>query len=105
MVKQLQELHGPSTDVPPPYTSAFKDWRVDPYGGGYHSWKAGGRVWEVMPYIRHPHPDKSVHIVGEAYSDEQGWVEGAFLTAEHVMRDKFNLRCPDWLDGDNYLGW
>ncbi|HKK76664.1 MAG TPA: FAD-dependent oxidoreductase [Saprospiraceae bacterium] len=105
VMKQVRELHGPSVEVPEPYTSAFKDWTDDPYGGGYHAWKDSYKVWEVMPYIRQPYSEERVFITGEAYSDQQGWVEGAFCVAEHVMREKFDLKCPDWLNKDYYLGW
>ncbi|MDN3670497.1 FAD-dependent oxidoreductase [Echinicola jeungdonensis] len=105
VIKQVRDLHGPSISVPDPYTSAFKDWTLDPYGGGYHAWKNHYKVWEIMPYIRQPHEEERVFITGEAYSDQQGWVEGAFCVAEHVMREKYNLACPDWLNEDYYLGW
>jgi glycine/D-amino acid oxidase-like deaminating enzyme len=105
VIKQVRELHGPKITVPEPYTSAFKDWTADPYGGGYHAWKSNLKVWEVMPYIRQPYEEERIFITGEAYSDQQGWVEGAFCVAEHVMREKYGLTCPEWLDEDYYLGW
>ncbi|WP_460541233.1 FAD-dependent oxidoreductase [Echinicola sediminis] len=105
VMQQVKELHGPSIVIPKPYTSAFKDWTADPYGGGYHAWKNSYKVWEIMPFIRQPHQEERVFITGEAYSDQQGWVEGAFCVAEHVMREKYGLACPDWLDDTYYLGW
>lgn len=105
VMSQVREVHGPSIVVPEPYTSGFKDWTADPYGGGYHAWRSGYKVWEVMPYIRKPLHDEDVFITGEAYSDQQGWVEGAICVAERVMRDFFGLSCPDWLDPHYYLGW
>jgi glycine/D-amino acid oxidase-like deaminating enzyme/monoamine oxidase len=105
IMNQVRELHGPAITVPEPYTSAYKDWSKDPYGGGYHAWKNGYKVWEVMPYIRQPMKEERIFIMGEAYSDQQGWVEGAFCAAEHILREKYRLVCPDWLDKDYYLGW
>ncbi len=105
VMKQVRELHGEAIEVPAPYTSAYKDWSKDPYGGGYHAWKSDCKVWEVMPYIRQPYEDERIFIAGEAYSDQQGWVEGAFCVTEHIMREKYGLECPDWLDQDYYLGW
>ncbi|MFT6709512.1 MAG: hypothetical protein ACJATF_004379 [Flavobacteriales bacterium] len=55
--------------------------------------------------MRQPQKDERIFIVGEAYSDQQGWVEGAFCVTEHIMREKYGLECPDWLDKDYYLGW
>jgi hypothetical protein len=36
------------------------------------------------------------YICGEAYSTGQTWVEGAFQTAELVLR-KFDIPDPKWL--------
>ncbi len=105
VMNQVRELDGPSIEVPEPYTSAFKDWTADPYGGGYHAWKAGYKVWKVMPYLRQPMVEERIYLAGEAYSDQQGWVEGAFCVTEHIMREKYGLVCPDWLDKKYYLGW
>ncbi|MEM7369065.1 MAG: FAD-dependent oxidoreductase [Bacteroidota bacterium] len=105
VMSQVRELHGPSITIPDPYTSAYKDWTEDPFGGGYHAWKGGYEVWEVMPYMRQPYQEERIFIVGEAYSDQQGWVEGAFCVTEHVMREKYDLVCPDWLSKSYYLGW
>jgi hypothetical protein len=105
VMSQVRELHGPSIEIPEPYTSAFKDWTEAPFGGGYHAWKAGYKVWEVMPAIRHPFENERIFVTGSAYSDQQGWVEGALCVAEHVMREQYGLECPDWLDKDYYLGW
>lgn len=105
VMSQVRELHGSSIEVPEPYTSAFKDWTEAPFGGGYHAWKAGYKVWEVMPAIRHPFEKERIFVTGSAYSDQQGWVEGALCVAEHVMREQYGLECPDWLDKDYYLGW
>jgi hypothetical protein len=35
-----------------------------------------------MPYMRKPLKSEQIHNIGEAYSDQQGWVEGAFCEAE-----------------------
>jgi hypothetical protein len=42
---------------------------------------------------------------GEAYSDHQGWVEGALYVAERMLEEHFNLERPSWLDPSYYLGW
>lgn len=105
VMKQVRELHGPNVDIPEPYTSAFHDWTHDPYGGGYHAWKSNYQVWNVMPYVRQPKEKERIFIVGEAYSDQQGWIEGALCVAEHVMQEKYSLMWPDWLSKDYYIGW
>ena len=37
---QLREMHA-QVSLPCPYTAIFHDWTYDPYGGGWHEWKAG----------------------------------------------------------------
>lgn len=105
LMNQLRELHGPDVTIPDPYVTWFKDWTDDPFGAGYHAWKAGFSVKDVMPYMRKPLVDESIHIIGEAYSDQQGWVEGAFCVAELMLQDYFGLSRPYWLSPDYYLGW
>ena len=104
---QVCELHGCEPgSIPAPYITYFKDWSVDPYGGGYHAWRAGVDVAATMRYMRRPDRDEFVHICGEAYSDQQGWVEGAFCVAENMLQDWFGLAWPtQWLRKDYYIGW
>ncbi|MBR9920898.1 MAG: FAD-dependent oxidoreductase [Bacteroidetes bacterium] len=101
---QLRELHG-REDIPSPYVTWYKDWSEDPYGGGYHAWKANYNIQEVMKYMRNPNKKEHIYICGEAYSDQQGWVEGAFCVAERMLEEHFDLNRPKWLDSDYYLGW
>lgn len=103
-MQQVRELHGRAS-IPDPYVTWFMDWSQDPFGGGYHGWNAGVSVKHVMPYMRQPLPEEAVHIVGEAYSDQQGWVEGAFCVAEKMLQDHFGMVWPKWLDPKYYLGW
>lgn len=105
LMNQLRELHGQEVNIPEPYVTYFKDWTDDPFGAGYHAWKAGFSVKNVMPYMRKPVADEQIHICGEAYSDQQGWVEGAFCEAEKMLQEYFGLKRPIWLSPDYYLGW
>ena len=94
--RQLRELH----DVrytPTPYAAAYMDWGVDPYGGGVNFWNIHARSPEVIPRMTQPVPPLPVYVCGEAYSNGQGWVEGALETAELVLQDHFGLAQPDWL--------
>ena len=105
-IAQLREMHGPQQVIPDPYVTYFKNWTEDPYGGGYHAWKAGVDVQKVMQYMRQPDPAESIHICGEAYSDQQGWVEGALCEAEKMLQGpSFKLSWPSWLPTTYYLGW
>jgi lysine 2-monooxygenase len=96
---QVAEVHAlPSID--PPYSAVYHTWNEDPYGGGWHEWKADYRLDEVMCRMRKPVESEDVYIVGEAYSYGQGWVEGALDTAESMVEDFFGLKRPSWLDKD-----
>ena len=105
VMKQLREVHGAEVQIPEPYVTYFKDWTEDPFGAGYHAWKAGTSVKDVMPYMRQPDPKERIHICGEAYSDQQGWVEGAFCEAEKMLDVHFHMNRPKWLAKDYYMGW
>lgn len=87
IARQLQQMHG--LDYTPLVKSAaFRDWGEDPYGGGWNSWNIGVKSWEVRDQITNPIAGTPLYICGEAYSDGQGWVEGALQTAE-IMLGKF----------------
>lgn len=95
--QQILRVHS-LVDVELPYTAVYHDWSADPYGGGWHQWKAGYRYNLLMPKIRQPVASERVFICGEAYSSNQGWVEGSLQTAEHVLREYFDLPWPEYLD-------
>jgi len=102
-LSQLQELHGLNS-IPKPFATMFANWDDDPFGGGYHAWKARYNVGEVMKYMRKPKINEEIHICGEAYSDQQGWIEGAFCVAEKMLQEEFGMAHPEWLNKDYYLG-
>lgn len=104
LMNQIRELHGDST-IPDPYVTWFRDWTDDPYGAGYHAWKAGYNVKYVMEFMRKPMEAENIHICGEAYSDQQGWVEGAFCVAELMLQQYFGLERPEWIPQSYYMGW
>lgn len=92
-------------DHPDMFLAAYKDWSVDPFGGGWNFWAPLVNVEQVMEQIRQPFAGESVYIVGEAYSGAQGWVEGALTTAEKVLRDYFHLTKAAWQPNNYYLGY
>ncbi|SFD99319.1 Monoamine oxidase [Chitinophaga sp. CF118] len=84
VARQLKQMH--DLDYTPMVKSAaFRDWGEDPYGGGWNSWNIGVKSWEVRDKIVHPIEDCPLYICGEAYSDAQGWVEGALQTADIML--------------------
>lgn len=60
--------------------------------------------WIIIPRIRHPIPDVNLYICGEAYSSNQGWIEGAVNTAEKLLQDHFNLPRASWIKPTYDLG-
>jgi monoamine oxidase len=99
---QLAPMHDP-VEIPKPYWASFKDWTTD-YGGGWHFWNPGLAVGDYIGQVRHPVSDAPVYICGEAYANEQGWVEGTLKSAEHVLQEHFGLKWPAWLPAEYYLG-
>lgn len=97
--QQVTTLHN-QQQLPPPYSAVYQEWGDDPYGGGWHEWKANYRLDQIMCRMRHPIADQQIYIVGEAYSYEQGWVEGALNTAESMLEQFFGLSKPAWLLSD-----
>jgi monoamine oxidase len=96
--RQLTLVHGLSF-TPVVQSASFKDWGDDPFGGGWNSWNIGVKSWEVKRAIVQPAGDKvPLYICGEAYSDAQGWVEGALQTAERMLA---KLGVPSLADEDS----
>lgn len=99
--RQVAEVHA-LPELPMPYSAVYHSWNDDPYGGGWHEWKANYRLDEVMCRMRKPVPAHDIHIVGEAYSYGQGWVEGSLTTAESTLQDFFGLKPTTWLTPHDY---
>ena len=98
----LAEMHQLSP-LPEPSLPLVKDWAEDPYGGGWHFWRPGINVAVTLPLVRQPIESMPVYICGESYTNQQGWVEGALTSAEHVLQKYFKLRTPAWLQPQNYF--
>jgi hypothetical protein len=99
--RQLAEMHfGPNADysyVPEPLEAAYMDWSLPPFRAGYHAWAAHYDIADVQQKIRKPSQlldgrDNNIFIVGECYSNDQAWVEGAYCTAESVLNDFFGVK-------------
>lgn len=67
----------------------IRDWGKEPYGGAVHVWKPRARPAEVAAAFKAFALDGSrvpnVHICGDAYSDFQGFMEGALRSALNVL--------------------
>jgi lysine 2-monooxygenase len=102
--RQLQVLLQISTPLPKPVWIGYMDWSKDPFGAAWHEWLPGIDVLQAIPDMRHPFADLPIFVCGEAYSWFQGWIEGALMSAEHVIEDYFSLPRPNWLPVDYDLG-
>ncbi|MEP1779861.1 FAD-dependent oxidoreductase [Reichenbachiella sp.] len=98
--KQIVMLHDRMADydgLPLPYYVHFEDWSKDPWGAGWHSWRSGFAKSEQIPRIRKPLDNENVFIIGECYSNVQGWVQGALNAAEAMLQCNFGLPWASWL--------
>ncbi|KJR39134.1 amine oxidoreductase [Vibrio navarrensis] len=103
--RQVEALHD-QKNLQMPYSAIYQQWGDDPYGGGWHEWKANYRLDEIICRMRHPVKEQKIYIIGEAYSYEQGWVEGALNTAESTLAEFFTLPTPNWVVAHkNYNEW
>jgi monoamine oxidase len=51
-----------------------------------------------------PMQGANLYVCGEAYSNMQGWVQGALNSAELMLEENFNLSRPAWLPPSYDLG-
>jgi monoamine oxidase len=67
----------------------IRHWGTEPYGAACHLWKPGVKSWTVQERVAafplERNGPANVHICGEAFSDYQGFIEGALRTAHEVM--------------------
>jgi monoamine oxidase len=96
--RQILAMHN-AKDTPDrkPYSAAYRDWRDNPYGGGANFWRQHVNSRKVSRRIVQPMSGRPVYICGEAYSHEQGWVEGALMTAEDLLQNHLGLQPPAFL--------
>ncbi|MGD9617643.1 MAG: M28 family peptidase [Alphaproteobacteria bacterium] len=100
---QLREMHGlgnvtsrEGAQIVAPYYAVFRDWSQEPFGGGWHFWKIGENAEQVSRYMQKPFDNVPLYLCGEAWSRQQGWVEGALETADGVLERQLLLpRHPD----------
>jgi monoamine oxidase len=103
--RQLRTLLGAAEDPPAPVWLGFADWSRDPFGGGWHEWRPGIDVLSFIPRMRQPFGDDTrLYVCGEAFSFFQGWIEGALMSAERLLEDRFHLARPGWIPQKYPLG-
>lgn len=66
----------------------IRDWSCAPYGAGNHCWRPGVKSWEVQEKFKAfslNNGEKNIHIIGEAYSDYTGFIEGAINASDWAL--------------------
>ena len=69
---------------------------------GVHFWKAGVKWWESYQDALEPVKGGNLHLIGEVFSHNQGWAEGALETAEHLVQEVMEMGAPTWLNETDY---
>jgi hypothetical protein len=74
-------------------TYGIRDWSCAPFGAGNHCWRPGVKSWEVQEQFKAfalNDGDKNVHIIGEAYSNYTGFIEGAINSSDLALESIFS---------------
>lgn len=79
----------------------IRDWGREPYVGAAHTWRPERKSWETMSVMSEIKlgEEAFVHVCGEAYSDYQGFIEGALRSTKHTLHridQRFGTPTP-WL--------
>lgn len=86
--------------VPRPVLTSARIWEgtnlfnVEPgeqFDYGVHQWGLNADDREVISYMTQPFEGSPLYTCGEAYSDYQGWVEGALRSANLVLDRAYGL--------------
>lgn len=83
--RQIVEALAVTDEALAPSHAWFVDWAEGTFGGGWHTWRAGVDPEEVMTTLRGPIGGLPLHIIGEAYSRDQAWVEGSLQSADDLL--------------------
>jgi len=92
--RQLGQLHGKGAFAGTALAAFCKDWGDEFTYAGWHTWNPGVDVAAVVSLLRQP--CTGLHICGEAYSTQQGWIEGALKSAELAL-GVMGAAEPPWL--------
>jgi hypothetical protein len=103
--QQLREIHGQA--VPEPVAGIYMDWNDPPFYAGWHTWVVGSDPDQCD--VAHYQPNdcnwSGLHFCGEAWSRDQGWIEGALKTSERVLASlgvPGSERAQQYIDSDFY---
>jgi lysine 2-monooxygenase len=98
-IKMVFGLNPNDNTVPMPVLSAYRVWGEGQFGYGYHQYKLN--VDDRGVYFGIIWPSKNIYVCNEAWSPEQGWVEGALMMSDLIVQFFFLL--PPWQPNNNEL--
>ena len=88
----VRENHAESVSDDRVLAAGLRDWGLKPVVGACHAWRSGTDPTLVINYLKGfsmlPSVSKEksrLHVCGEAYSDYQGFIEGALRSAAEVL--------------------
>ena len=88
-LRQFQLLFK-ANNIPSPVLTSYRLWSGEQqFGHAYHQWARFANDAKVKPEIANPVPH--LFICNEAYSDDQGWVNGSLRSAEIVLTKHFGI--------------
>jgi hypothetical protein len=87
-VKQIKQLFG-VTEIPNPVMTSYRLWGGESdFGFAYHQWALNADDANVMKRMVELVPN--FYTCNEAYSDDQGWVNGSLRSADRML-EKFGI--------------
>jgi lysine 2-monooxygenase len=92
VMRQIKLVFGLKEDdntIPMPVLSAYRVWGQGDFGYGYHQYKIN--VNDLDVYLSVYNPCDNVYVCNEAWSPEQGWVEGSLLSTDLVLMIGYGL--------------
>ncbi len=92
-------------DLPDMLEVKHMSWTVDnprSQTSSFHLWKAGVKWWEAFVNSLQPVASEHIHFVGDTFSVQQGWGEGALISAEYMLQEKMKIPAPTWLSKLEY---
>ncbi|MBU1821572.1 MAG: FAD-dependent oxidoreductase [Bacteroidetes bacterium] len=91
VMRQIKTIFGldPDAEVPAPVLSTYRVWGQGQFGYGYHQYKINVNDQNLYDVVKSP--AENVYVCNEAWSPEQGWVEGALLATDRVLQKDFAL--------------
>ena len=88
--RQLKEMFQVIA-VPPPVLTSFRLWSGEhQFGYAYHQWARFADDRDVIRTLASP--IENLFVCNEAFSDDQGWVNGSLRSANLVLQPYFNIK-------------